>query len=104
MKEYEEYNTIIFSKDRTPNKTSKEMWDEISSFLNIAQQQEYVCVIRTEIPDEIIAIDFQHDENSSTPFGCCNPRWVTYEEWDNILTNRCFEEEEEEDRKENQTC
>lgn len=88
-----DYNCIVFDVNKSGSKEA--LWNDVATFLRLAQAQENICVVRTEILDSVIAVEYQHDE-SIEGWGCDNPRWITNDEWENIISEREFNDKKEE--------
>lgn len=85
-----EYNSFVFSIEHY--NTVDDMWKDIISFIRIAQKQDLICVIRTEITDEVIVVEYEHDESIES-WGVSNPYWITQDEYCEIINQRALTQE-----------
>jgi hypothetical protein len=84
MDKEKRYQEVVFTQGRyswrnTPEEAKALMWKDISEFLQILFQNDYIVVIYQEESD-IVVVQFEHDERCDA-WGCANPYWITEEEY-----------------------
>ena len=78
------YEKIIFAIDDYNNETA--MWSNIGKQLQILMKNGYVAKIHAlDNLDDIISIQFQHNDPELTESIC---DWLTWDEYDNIINVR----------------
>lgn len=98
MDKEKRYQEVVFTQSRyswknTPEEARRLMWQDISEFLQILFQNEYIAVIYEEEVD-IVIVQFEHSERLDA-WGCANPYWITEEEYFDLRELKGdFEDEE----------